>query len=288
MPLIPLHTLMGSHPSLWEIAQNLRGLERGLVLTTGQMGSGKQTTLVALAHFVAHNRRSVHIVTDQIDNERWIDVFRPLPENWSESVASSVEQTDQVLATIGGDDTIVLTPQLTNENAKKLVEVAKSRVVMASVDTPFMGSSVAYAVNGMGVPYEDFAEVVVCIWAQLLVPVLCPDCAQLTSLTQADSQLFFLNGNEVPKLKKEVGCEKCDRTGTRGRDVLSDVTFIGKNDRPAFKTALVNALPWEGDKSQHVGVASEARKLLERGELGVNTYREMLFRNPLLRVAVQI
>lgn len=119
MPLISLDRLVGKHKSLMEIAQRLTGLERGLVITTGQMGTGKTTTLMALAQFIAAGNRQVRIVTDQA--EQFVEMLNPLPEKWSVTVESSREQIDSSYPSISGDNTIFVSTQLNDVNARAAV-----------------------------------------------------------------------------------------------------------------------------------------------------------------------
>jgi len=285
MPLIPLDRLVGKHESLMEIARRLNGLERGLVITSGQMGTGKSTTLVALAQFIAADNRQVRIVTDQTDHELFVELLKPLPENWSVTVESGREQTDAMFASIPGDDTIVVSTQLNDVNARAAVALARSKLVLGTIDTPLIGQDIAYALRGMRVSYEEFSDVAVCIWSQTLVSKLCSQCSEEFELPDEDLRHFFPLGNPVTKLRREVGCEKCDWTGSAGRDVLCDVTFIDDTSRRHFRASLLSGSTQDSDPRNHVQMASEARRLLEIGTLGVGTYRDMILRNPLLRSA---
>ena len=75
-----LQTLLSGQNDLMRMAGKLTSLGRGMVVVTGQSGSGKLTTLVALADFIAAETRAVLVLTD---HEQSIEPCRPFPANWT-------------------------------------------------------------------------------------------------------------------------------------------------------------------------------------------------------------
>jgi Tfp pilus assembly pilus retraction ATPase PilT len=76
MPLLTLDRL-APEPELMALLARIPG--RGLVLTTGQAQSGKQTVLMAIALHVAQGRPVVMAATAGTDE---FAVYKPFPDHW--------------------------------------------------------------------------------------------------------------------------------------------------------------------------------------------------------------
>ena len=282
MPLHTLQTLLDGQDYLMKIAGRLTGLNRGMVVTTGQSMSGKLTTLMALAHFIAGESRAVHVLTD---HEQSIEVFRPFPANWNVSVEADRQKQTELLSSAGAENAIILTHLLTVDNARAAAATANRNLVLGCVDTPLIGLDIAYALRDMKLEYGTFVDTVRCIWSQALVPVLCGTCSAQADLSIEESNYLFPMGNTFPNIKREVGCEKCEWSGNTSRTALCDVTIIDESNRRSVSSSLMKGARLTLDDEHHISMTSEARRLLDNGMLGVGTYRDMILRNPLLRSA---
>lgn len=280
MTLLTLTTLVGEVEPLMNMAQRLTSLKNGLVIATGQFGTGKMTTLMALADYIAAESRQVHVIAD---HEHDIEMFRPLPANWTVSAQlNSLGQT-ALFSSAAEGNTIILTNQLTLHNANAVALAARTNLVLGCVDTPLIGLDVVYALRGMNLDYGTLTDTVRCIWSQSLVPALCNQCSETVVLGKEESDYLFPLGNMYQGIKREVGCEKCEWGGNSGRLALCDVTIIDDSNRRSVSSFLMNGTPLELEDDHHVSMTSQARSFMETGALGVGTYRDLILRNPLLR-----
>lgn len=280
MALVTLPRLLGDQDHLMKMAGRLTDLNSGLVITTGQFGSGKLTTLMALADYIAAETRPVHVLAD---HEQSINSYRPLPTNWTVSAQPNRLEQAALFGSAVASDTIILTNLLTFDNAKAAATAARNNLVLGCVDTPLIGLDVAYALRDMKLDYGIAIDRVRCIWSQALVPALCSQCSEPVVLTKDESAYLFPLGGTFPNLKREVGCEKCEWSGNSGLATLCDVTFIDDSNRRNISSFLMSGTRLNLDEDHHISMTSEARLYLQTGTLGVGTYRDMILRNPLLR-----
>ena len=148
--LIPLNEL-GLDPRLIAMADRIAESPPGLVLVTGQGGSGKLTTALALAERLARPARPVlllHAAHTELGR------FEPLPATWRRVVVAadrspSALTADEALwreALSAGDisdDAVLVLEGLDHLNARPVLAASRGRWLVAPVDTPLLGLDVA-------------------------------------------------------------------------------------------------------------------------------------------------
>ena len=281
MPVIPFPLLCPRGP-LKDAAGRIVNLDSGLVLSTGQAGSGKLTILLGIADLISTTHgREVVLFTDQPDHYL---PFRPLPEAWTEVAVTPTNAAWQAaLATHASSNALLVVAPLGRENVREVMAVATDRLVFAALETVLDSLDVSYAMREMSVEYEQFANTVRCIWSQFLLPALCDHCGRPASFSGEERDLLRPTARESKAIKEEVGCPACDGLGTSGRVALSDVTFIPQAAQAVVKTALVNGVNIELGADLRITARDQARVLLVNGVIGLRTYRSAMQRNPLLR-----
>jgi len=281
LPVIPFSVLCPDG-RLKDAGDRVAALAPGMLLTTGQSASGKVTILLALADAMATHRRAVVLLTDQPDH---FEPFRPLPANWREvGVRPNRTAWDRALRTEAATEALLVVAPLNRENASAAIAVAADRWVFAALDTLAAGLDASYALREMGVSYDEFAANVRCVWSQFLVDALCDSCAADAKMSAQDVESLFPASRPLRPLKTEVGCAECEGRGTKGRVAISDVTFITDSGRPVVRGALVQGVPIALGSDLHIAAREQAEDLVERGVIGVRTYRDAIQRNPLLRM----
>jgi len=259
----------------------LLALPPGIVISAGQASSGKVTSLLALVHRVQKPEQQVVLLTDQRDH---YFPFLPLPRQWD---VMPVEQTEAAwsaaLASRDGTDDILVVSPLNRENAKAVLAAAKKpRWVFVAVETPLAGLDLSYVLRDMGISYGDFADTVRWVWSILLLPALCERCGTEVRLEPAEAELLAA-GRASGAVKVETGCAHCDGQGTAGRVGLVDLTVVDTARSPAVRDALIRGEHITLHPGFHMAAQDEARLYLAEGVIGLNTYRDAIQRNPLLR-----
>jgi type IV pilus assembly protein PilB len=222
-----------SVPTLDQLGIRGRGLQwikdnikksHGIFLITGPTGSGKSTTLYAILSIL--NTTAVNIVTLEDPVEYFI-----------EGVNQSQINPDIGLTFASGlrsilrqDPNIVMVGEIRDEETAELAVHAAltGHLVFSTLHTNNSVGAMPRLEN-MGIePFLLSASVNVAM-AQRLVRKICPDCkveAPLTPVIKAEIEKElkgipddYFDGIEKRELKTfaGTGCEKCNRTGYRGR-----------------------------------------------------------------------
>lgn len=286
MPVLKLDQLIATQ-ELLSIVHRLNDAAPGLVLSTGQSGSGKMTTLLAIALQLARPGQTVVLITEQKED---VAIFSPLPEKWRSVVVESTETSWR--AALSGsdisDDAIVVVANLSLINNKAVVQVSARRWVLATVDTAMIGVDVAYPLYQMGISNETFTDLVRLVWSQLLVETLCTQCSAPAELTAAEVDYLFPTNLPGSGTRVEVGCPVCAKNsrsarGNAGRHAVCEAILIDDTSRPAIRHALLEGEPLVLTANWHVTVQDQARAAVASGLVGIGTYRDTIRRNPLLR-----
>jgi signal transduction histidine kinase len=280
MPIFSFAQL-GLDESLVAMAGRLAESSPGVVLGAAQAGSGRLTTLLALAQAIAKDG-PVTILTDRPDSSA---PHHPLPAQWQEIYVEPREEawTAAFRSPAIANAPLVVVAPMGRENARVVMAARNGQWVLAAIETALIGLDAAYALRGMGIDNETFIDRVRCVWSQFLVPRLCVDCAVTTRLTPTDMDYLFPADPLLHDPKKEVGCAACEGRGTVNREAVCDILLIAPPTRPFVRRALLEGAPLRLASEWHVTAQEHARHLLARGAIGIETYRSEIRGNPLLR-----
>ena len=285
MPLYEITDLFEGESALQILAHRMAAPRPGIVLATGLATSGKLTTLAALALAISQPSVPVRLLGDSSST---FEVFEPLPAHWSiQTVGPTEADWARQFADLP-EDHIVVVAQLARENAKAVMARASQAPVLAALDSPLMGLDAAYALREMGVGYDQFAETVSGVWSQILMPRLCAACSSPAQLRDDEVAYLYPSGRAPGGLRQEVGCEACDWRGTERRTVLVEALVVDDTNRRAVGAHVLRGTPLPADAQRHISLAGETSRLMAQGALGVNTYRDLIRRNPLLRSSHQV
>ena len=282
-------------PRLQALSDRLERLPPGLVLVSGEAGSGKSTTALAIAERLSAGGRAVQLLC--AETSAWTQLVG-LPANWQvhtvdtadPPVLRAVDETrwrDALAEDVGPYGAVRVVETLDPTNHESVLAAALRQWVIVPLDTPFVGLDVASALHGMGITPDSFLRHTRMVWSQRLVPLLCPDCARPAQLSPDELTDLFPDGPPSGQLRRELGCPACagrpTRAGTVGRDALVDAMLIGDRTRPSCAEALRRGLPPALDADDHVSAATLLTDWLNRGRIGIETYRDQLVLDPLMR-----
>jgi hypothetical protein len=286
MPILTFDHLIFSQ-ALRDVVARLVESAPGLVLSAGETGSGKLTTLLALAERLAKPGQEVLLVADDANN---IAPFLPLPPHWREILVEPEAQGwARALGASGlPRDAIIVVAPLQAMNAEAVLSASAGRWLLATVDTAAIGLDVAAALHPLGVRSDVFLDHVRLVWSQQLAGALCDACAAPAHLSAAESAELFPDGNPGEGLRIEVGCPVCQAAanqprGTNDRTAICDAMLIDDQSRPAIRSAMLAGVPLPTVPAWHVAARDHVRALVAEGVLGVGTYRAVIARNPALQ-----
>lgn len=207
----------------------------GIILNTGPTGSGKTTTLYSVLEHL--NKPEVKIITVEDPIEYQMDGILQTPVNdaGGYTFATALRQLLRQ-----NPDIMMIGEIRDDETAQVAVQAALTgHLVLSTIHTNNAAGAVARMVN-MGVAPQDVATSVNAFIAQRLVRRLCPHCkkeidptpeerAKMESVLKTISPKTGIGIPEIGKVYKEVGCDRCNHIGYKGRMTVSEVFQITRD-----------------------------------------------------------
>jgi class 3 adenylate cyclase len=265
-----------------EFVQRILQSSPGIFATTGQDGTGKFTTLLAIVHEFTKSGSPVKLFTENL-NFPFV-----LPDNWLVQVVVPTEAawTEAIGNLIQDSSTPLVIDILNLRNYQKVFLAAQQkRWIFTCIDTPYIGIDVIYNFrHSMGTNYSEILQSFSCIWSQTLVPLLCTNCAQPVQVGVEAMKLLDPNSHRTEELWQEIGCEMCEQRGTKTRGAVYEILQIDDETRPILQDYLENNIITPLPSTKHQTIQDFARSLLRSGKVGIETYKRVITQNPMLRV----
>lgn len=261
---------------------------RGIFAFNGGDGSGKSTSLFALAHeLVARGKPPTVIVLDA--DILFIPSAYPkqVTERMDIRIVADRSLLPAEIASAAAKG-IVVVDEIEQRIARAVVDAAKAgATIFTTIHTPYIGIDCAYALQKMAISTAEFLEVFSCIATQMLIPRLCDECGAQVTLDATEAQLVDPTATKETIVWNPVGCAKCNGKGTDGYVALHEVLVINDETRPVLasyldKGDLKSPLP-EG----HVTMQELARRQVRKGTVGFETFKREITQNPILRMQHQ-
>ena len=200
---------------------------QGMVILTGPTGSGKSTTLVAALYQVIDP--SVNVLTVEDPVEYVIEGARQL------KIGYKMDFEQAIRSILRHDPDIVLVGEMRDkQTAEVAIKLANTgHLTFSTLHTNDAPSAVARLYK-MGIEPFLIAYAINIIVAQRLIRKLCDSCK--TKVTSLDEDLLSSAGIDINELKKHTiyaakGCDKCNKTGYRGRMAIHEALYFTKDIR---------------------------------------------------------
>ncbi|NLF46965.1 MAG: Flp pilus assembly complex ATPase component TadA, partial [Clostridiales bacterium] len=187
----------------------------GMIYITGPTGSGKTTSLYMVLERMAG--RSVNISTIEDPVERNLPGVNQMQVN----LQAGLTFERGLRALLRQDPDIIMVGETRDaETASISVRAAITGHLVFSTLHTNNAISAIIRLRDMGIPSYLVANSLTGLVAQRLVRKVCPDCAETY---EANSDELKMLGAETARLKKPLGCTKCNHTGYRGRMAVHEV-----------------------------------------------------------------
>ncbi|MCB0743541.1 MAG: type II/IV secretion system protein, partial [Ignavibacteriae bacterium] len=200
---------------------------QGMIILTGPTGSGKSTTLIAALYQVINP--SVNVLTVEDPVEYVIEGARQL------KIGHRMNFEQAIRAILRHDPDIVLVGEMRDkETAETAIKLANTgHLTFSTLHTNDAPSAVARLFK-MGVEPFLIAYAINIIVAQRLIRRLCPSCKKrVTEFDPLEMEAHGLNIEEWKQYEvyEAVGCEKCNKTGYKGRLAVHEALYFTKEIR---------------------------------------------------------
>jgi general secretion pathway protein E len=207
-----------------DILSNLTKYANGMILITGQVGSGKTHLMYALLQQLAKQQQYVITIEDPVEyvDESFFQI--DLSEFASASDEFKYGYPEAVVDILRQDSNIILIGETREpQTAAQLVNASNlGQLVFSTMHTNSAPATVSRMTSSLGINEGDIIDNLRGIVSQRLVRKLCKYCKE------PDEEGGF----------KKVGCEECNNTGFKDRVPIAEVVRFkighgGDFDNPA-------------------------------------------------------
>jgi general secretion pathway protein E len=265
-------TQLGMRDDALALFRKLISVPYGMILVTGPTGSGKSTTLYAALQEIYSPERNILTIEDPVEYQvpgiGQIQVRPNIGLSFASGLRSIVRQDP---------DVIMVGEIRDHETAEIAIHAALTgHLVFSTLHTNDAPSAVTRLLD-MGVEPYLAASSIVGVLAQRLIRLNCPHCSEpwdeepeaLTALGLTVEQ------RAGATFRRGVGCEKCGRSGFRGRRGVYELMLVDEEIR-RMTVEQAAASRMRDHAMTHLGM----RTLLGDGRLcvveGLTTAQEVL------------
>jgi type IV pilus assembly protein PilB len=197
----------------------------GAILVTGPTGSGKSTTLYATLNVLNSSEKNIITVEDPVEYRlAGINQIQTNP-------VAGLTFASGLRSILRCDPDIVMIGEIRDrETALIAIESALTgHLVLSTLHTNDASGALTRLIE-MGIEPFLIASSVDCILAQRLARVLCPKCkeAYKPSAEALKKIGFPIEPGEELTLYKPKGCNKCNKTGYKGRIGIYEVLLVSE------------------------------------------------------------
>lgn len=207
----------------------------GLILTCGPTGSGKSTTLYASLKSIARPDRKILTVEDPVEYQM-PGIIQVQVNRAPKDPDSQVTFSRALREFLRQDPDVILVGEIRDEETAKIAVQAAltGHLVLSTIHTND-AVGVVNRLKDMGVPPYLIASTLLGSVAQRLVRRLCESCRESAQPTRDERELFERNGVSIETLYRAKGCDRCRKTGYRGRVGLYEVFSSSESVREAVE-----------------------------------------------------
>ena len=192
----------------------------GIILLTGPTGSGKTTTLYSALRHLSGPEVNITTIEDPIEMVH--EPFNQIAVNTQTGLTFS----SALRNVLRQDPDIVMVGEIRDkETAEYAVQAALTgHLVLSTLHTNTAAGAVT-RLRDLGIEYFLLASTLVAVVAQRLVRKICTECDGPGEATAEERRHIGVDGPQVDLsgLRAGRGCEKCRKTGYRGRTALVEI-----------------------------------------------------------------
>lgn len=207
------------------------GGEVGLAVVAGPTGSGKTTTLFAMADALASESRSLVTI------EEPVEIRHPSMTQIPIDLENGLSLGTAMVAALRMDpDYLMIGEARDAETANLAIQSATSgRLTMTSVHAED-AVGVVSTLRSWEINDPAIARMLRLVIAQRLIRLLCPDCRTEGPVEASDRDWLKSRGRGVPKrVPRAVGCSRCRGIGYHGRRAIFEVWQLDREAAEAIR-----------------------------------------------------
>ena len=202
----------------------------GLILISGQTGTGKTTTMYTLASML--DLKSSVGVSMEDPVEFNLPGLRQLQVDYEHGFSMS----DGLKVLLRADPDVIVVAEIRDKASA--ITAAKAALAGRLVIATLHSKNAAHAVEAMrylSVPNYILANVLHMVIGQRLLRTLCEHCAKVRKIKKQEKAVFKRNRIKPPKkIKTAVGCQHCGSKGYKGLTGAFETVQLTEEDENAI------------------------------------------------------
>ena len=203
----------------------------GIILVTGPTGSGKTTTLYSSLQHLSSPKVNITTIEDPIEM-----VHEPFNQIGVQEQAG-VSFASALRSILRQDPDIIMVGEIRDpETAQYAVQAALTgHLVFSTLHTNNAAGAVT-RLNDLNVEPFLIASTLIGVIAQRLLRLVCPHCDEPASISDDEKYLLGVAPEaDVSGIRAGSGCEKCRKTGYRGRTAVFELLEISDKIRALIR-----------------------------------------------------
>lgn len=262
---------LGLDPSQQEIYLKAINSKQGIVLVTGPTGSGKTTTLYASINQIKSERSNITTIEDPIEylltgvNQSQINP--KIGVTFSNTLRSILRQ----------DPDVIFVGEIRDRETADIAfrSSLTGHLVFTTLHTNGAVNTISRLLD-LGLEPYLVGSALLCIVAQRLVRVICPDCREAYRPDRDYLELFkgYIPQDPTLSFYRGRGCAKCSNTGFRGRTAIFEVLPITDDLRSAISMRVSESVL--SRKTRRLGFKFLPEAAVEKALQGVTSLDEAL------------
>jgi type IV pilus assembly protein PilB len=201
---------------------------QGMIFVTGPTGSGKSSTLFACLNRIRH--KAINITTIENPIEYKLEGVNQVQINEKAGISFATA----LRSILRQDPDVILIGEIRdNETAQIAVQASQTgHLVFSTLHTNDAISAVT-RLRDLSIPGFLISSSILAIIAQRLVRVLCPYCKEKGALSDDIKSRWntLLGSYRLPESYNAKGCEKCNKSGYKGRMGIYEIVTITETIR---------------------------------------------------------
>ena len=236
--LVPLEKLGFSTHNI-KLLKRLLKRPEGIIIVTGPTGSGKTTTLYSILNYI--NSIDVNIMTLEDPVEYQLPLIRQ-----SSVREGSLDFLSGIKSLMRQDPDIIFVGEVRDEETA--IMAVRAALTGHQVYTTLHTNDSLGAIprlTDIGVPPHLLSGSLICTIAQRLARKLCQNCRRPRSATREECEIIDFDPNNPPIVYDPVGCEKCRRSGYKGRIAIIEILRIDEGMDELISTRATRSMMME-------------------------------------------
>ena len=235
--------------------------DHGLLLVCGPTGSGKTTTLYNALREIDRESRNVVTIEDPVEYR--LDGVTQIPINHDKGNTFG----SMLRSVLRQDPDVILVGEIRDEEtARTAMQAAMTgHVVFTTIHANNTVASV-FRLLDLGVEPYLVANSLDLVLAQRLVRVLCDDCKRSVPIPPGVATRLGRFLNDKTEMWLPTGCDRCLRTGYRGRKAIFELLDVNNDMRDVIlSTPTIQAIRKIAAQGLFTTLAQSGWKLVAEG-----------------------